>query len=85
MEDTVANLASSPFTVWLSGDEDGIKVEDDDDKVETIDEEVEDPMDTEEEDDSEPLFALYSGGDTSVLAGLGEEAGYYQVAMVCLP
>ena len=26
-----------------------------------------------------PLFALYCGGETSVMAGLGQEAGYYQV------
>ena len=35
------------------------------------------------EDDDEyeegPLFALYCGGETSVIAGLGQENGYYQV------
>ena len=27
-----------------------------------------------------PLFALYTGGETSVIAGVGEMAGYYQVS-----
>ena len=38
--------------------------------------------DEEKEDDEEedgPLFALYCGGETSVIAGLGQENGYYQV------
>jgi len=30
-------------------------------------------------EDLSPLFALYTGGETSVIAGLKEEAGYYQV------
>jgi len=34
---------------------------------------------TEDKEDLSPLFALYTGGDTSVIAGLNEEAGYYQV------
>eukprot|EP00092_Neocalanus_flemingeri_P026913 GFUD01029173.1.p1 GENE.GFUD01029173.1~~GFUD01029173.1.p1 ORF type:complete len:363 (-),score=96.39 GFUD01029173.1:4-1092(-) len=32
-----------------------------------------------EGEDLSPLFALYTGGETSVIAGLKEEAGYYQV------
>ena len=35
--------------------------------------------DVEEDDDDGPLFALYCGGETSVIAGLGQENGYYQV------
>lgn len=30
-------------------------------------------------EDEEPLFALYCSGETGVIAGLGQEAGYYQV------
>ena len=33
----------------------------------------------EDEDEEGPLFALYCGGETSVIAGLGQENGYYQV------
>ena len=35
--------------------------------------------DVEEDADDGPLFALYCGGETSVIAGLGQENGYYQV------
>ena len=35
--------------------------------------------DDDEEDEEGPLFALYCGGETSVIAGLGQENGYYQV------
>ena len=35
--------------------------------------------DKDEEDEDGPLFALYCGGETSVIAGLGQENGYYQV------
>ena len=35
--------------------------------------------DGDEEDEEGPLFALYCGGETSVIAGLGQENGYYQV------
>ena len=33
----------------------------------------------DDEDEEGPLFALYCGGETSVIAGLGQENGYYQV------
>merc|ERR1712130_51961 len=33
-----------------------------------------------EDNDLSPLFVLYSGGETSMIAGMGEETGYYQVA-----
>ena len=58
---------------------DGIK---EDDKVPYEEEEVEEEEGKEEEREEEeegPLFALYCGGETSVIAGLGQENGYYQV------
>ena len=65
---------------------DGIK---EDDKLqyeeEEEGEEVEEEEDKEEEEDEEeegPLFALYCGGETSVIAGLGQENGYYQVVQL---
>ena len=39
----------------------------------------EEKNDVEEDADDGPLFALYCGGETSVIAGLGQENGYYQV------
>ena len=38
-----------------------------------------DEEDEEGDEDDGPLFALYCGGETSVIAGLGQENGYYQV------
>ena len=38
-----------------------------------------DKEDEEGDEDDGPLFALYCGGETSVIAGLGQENGYYQV------
>ena len=32
-----------------------------------------------QDEELDPLFALYTGGETSVIAGLGEVSGYYQV------
>ena len=54
------------------------KDNEEDNKAEYEDEEGDEDED-EDEDEDGPLFALYCGGETSVIAGLGQENGYYQV------
>ena len=86
--DQKKDQGSEDEDVEAKGEEvnDGIK---EDDKLqyeeEEEGEEVEEEEDKEEEEDEEeegPLFALYCGGETSVIAGLGQENGYYQVVQL---
>ena len=59
---------------------DGIK---EDDKLQYEEEEEGEEVEEEEDEEEEgPLFALYCGGETSVIAGLGQENGYYQVVQL---
>ena len=62
------------------GEDEETEVKDNEDNVGAEeDDKVKYEEDEEDVDEDGPLFALYCGGETSVIAGLGQENGYYQV------
>ena len=80
--DQKKDQGSEDEDVEAKGEEvnDGIK---EDDKLQYEEEEEGEEVEEEEDEEEEgPLFALYCGGETSVIAGLGQENGYYQVVQL---